>query len=336
MTAIEFAQLIRHARRGAHGWWSGRCPAHDDESNGSLSFRDGDYTLIPNCHAGCTVDAIARAVGKTVDDFRHPRPGWRRPRAEPRAIAAAYDYESETGAVLYQAVRLEPKAFYQRMPHPTTDGAWLNGLGAGWYADAGHGASKRVGEDRTTPIPGAIWSDGVSRRVLYRLPDLLALKPKVLFIVEGEKDADRLWALGLPATTSVAGAGKWKPHAAEYAAQVRAIGPECVVLIPDYDDPGRRHMRDVGVSLHAVGIAVRWLDLPDVPAHEDVSWWLDHGGDPAQFVALADQAPSAPAAEPTPAPTASGEPEASGPVDAEDDLRPTLPADPGDLTPIGE
>jgi hypothetical protein len=271
MTAVEFANLVKNPRRRVDGiWWAAVCPAHDDH-RASLSFRDGDERLIPKCHAGCTREQIAAAVGLSVADFFRDAPDRRTP---PHGrIVATYDYDDETGALLYQAVRLDPKAFYQRMPHPTTDEAWLNGTSAGWYVDGGHSAWKRVGADRTTPVLGALWSDGAIRRVLYRLPALLILKPKVLFVVEGEKDADALWALGLGATTSVAGAGKWKPHAAEYAAQVRTIGSPLVVLIPDNDDAGRQHMADVKASLEALGIATRQLDLP-VPRKGDASDWI--------------------------------------------------------------
>ena len=53
-------------------------------------------------------------------------------------------------------------------------------------------------------------SGGV-RRVPYRLPELIeALANEYLIvIVEGEKDAENLRALGVPATTNCGGANKW-------------------------------------------------------------------------------------------------------------------------------
>ena len=54
MTAAErIAFALGRARRSAGGWWSCRCPAHDDRSP-SLSIRDGDQqALIVKCFAGC-------------------------------------------------------------------------------------------------------------------------------------------------------------------------------------------------------------------------------------------------------------------------------------------
>jgi hypothetical protein len=94
-------------------------------------------------------------------------------------IVATYRYRDEGGAVLSEVVRFEPKNFRQRRPDPNRLGEW-------------------------------IWSKG-ERKVPYRLPDLieqLALRRTIL-IVEGEKDVDNLWRIGVPATCNAGGAGKW-------------------------------------------------------------------------------------------------------------------------------
>lgn len=53
-----------------------------------------------------------------------------------------------------------------------------------------------------------------TRQVPYRLPELVAAPlSSAIYIVEGEKDADRLAALGLVATCNAGGAGKWKSSA---------------------------------------------------------------------------------------------------------------------------
>jgi hypothetical protein len=154
-------------------------------------------------------------------------------------IVAEYDYKDEGGRLLYQVVRYAPKDFKQRRRD-----------GNGW-----------------------VWGLGNVRRVLYRLPDLQG--KLTVFVTEGEKDADALHAIGLPATTSPAGAGKWR---GEYAGQLKAAAVDRVVILPDADDAGRQHADIVSQSCHSAGLAVKVITLPNLPPKGDVSDWLAAGG----------------------------------------------------------
>lgn len=159
-------------------------------------------------------------------------------------IVATYPYHDEGGAHLYDVVRFAPKDFRQRR----ADGVWkMNGV----------------------------------RRVLYRLPELQG--QTIAYVVEGEKDADRLRAIGLPGTTNAAGAGKWRQ---EYTAQLQAASVESVVILPDNDDPGRQHAAMVAASCHAAGLKVKIIALPDLPDKGDVSDWLDAGHSKDELIAL--------------------------------------------------
>ena len=124
------------------------------------------------------------------------------------------------------------------------------------------------------------------RKVLYRLPELLAADPtQTVFVVEGEKDADRLAGLGLVATTNVGGAGKWKP---EYSEALRGRN---VVILRDNDEAGRLHAEKVSTDLQGVAASVKVLLLPDLPEKGDVSDWLDAGGSAEKLLALVEQTP---------------------------------------------
>jgi hypothetical protein len=83
--------------------------------------------------------------------------------------------------------------------------------------------------------------------------------------VEGEKDVDHLMGLGLVATTSPMGAGKWRDHYSE------SLRGKAVVLIPDNDQPGRDHMNKVAEGLVGIAASIRWLDLPDLPPGGDAT-----------------------------------------------------------------
>lgn len=114
-----------------------------------------------------------------------------------------------------------------------------------------------------------VWSmDGV-RRVLFGLPHLIEVTE--VFVVEGEKDVIALRGLGLAATTNPGGAGQWRP---DYAAQLQAAGALRVHVIPDNDTPGQTHAVAVARSCHAVGLQVKVVTLPDLPAKGDVSDYL--------------------------------------------------------------
>lgn len=233
-----------------------RCPAHEDRQ-ASLSVTEGhDGKVLLRCHAGCPTPAIVGALGLDMRDlFATPDSA---PRA-PRTIAATYPYRDEAGALLFEVVRFCPKDFRQRRP----DGA------GGWH-----------------------WNLENTRRVVYRLPELQ--RQRNVIVAEGEKDADRLAALGLPATTSPAGAGKWSP---DYSAQLVAAGAQRIAILPDHDAAGDAHARDVARSCLAAGLTVRVVRLDGLPPKGDVSDWLDMPGHDAGALRAALNAAPALAAD---------------------------------------
>lgn len=231
----EILSRLEGVTKTASGW-SARCPAHDDNT-ASLSIAIGDdgRTLLHD-HAGCEPDAILAVVNMTLADLMPKENGKARGR-----IVAEYDYRDESGKLLYQSVRFEPKGFGQRTPQD----------GGGWS-----------------------WKRNGVRYVLYRLPELLATEPSTtIFIPEGEKDCLELVKRGLNATCNVGGALKWRkeysPHLAEHA----------VVVLADNDDKGREHAAAVANSVKAAGApSVKVVDLPGLKPKGDVSDWLADGG----------------------------------------------------------
>lgn len=169
----------------------------------------------------------------------------RRPTFEER-IETVYRYEDAAGVHLYDVVRLRnPKDFRQR-------------------------------------APGGSWSTKGIRRVLYRLPELAAAdKGALVFIVEGEKDVDRLRAAGLLATSSPEGAGKWRDDFGDSLKQCR------VAIIPDNDEYGEKHAEAVLASLQRRGIVSAILRLEGLPHKGDVSDWLAAGGTTEKLVEAA-------------------------------------------------
>ncbi|MDI6449474.1 DUF927 domain-containing protein [Anaerobaca lacustris] len=168
-----------------------------------------------------------------------------------REITQVYDYSDESGELLFQVVRYAPKGFRQR--RPDDKGGW-------------------------------IWNLNNTRRVLYRLPELLkATMQDWVFVVEGEKDCDHLCGEGFDATCSPMGAAKWRKEYNEF------FKGRLVAIIPDNDLAGRKHAQQVAESLSSVAGEVRIVELPDLQTGGDVSDWLDNGGTKEQLLNLVDQ-----------------------------------------------
>jgi len=74
--------------KGGQGQWTALCPAHQDTRN-SLSISTGqDGRILFHCHAGCSVEAIAGALGLSVKDLFEDKS-----RSKPQ-IEAVYTYPS--------------------------------------------------------------------------------------------------------------------------------------------------------------------------------------------------------------------------------------------------
>lgn len=125
-----------------------------------------------------------------------------------------------------------------------------------------------------------------ARTVLYRLPDLVAADPnQLVFVTEGEKDADRLAGLGLVATNNPGGCRLgWKEDYND------SLQDRRVVILADNDRPGARHSERIERALIGVARAVVVVKLPGLKRAEDVSDWLDfRQGTPARLVELAER-----------------------------------------------
>ena len=152
-------------------------------------------------------------------------------------VTQTYPYHDASGALVYEVVRMEPKSFRQRHK---VNGEW-------------------------------VWNMKGVRRVLFNSP-LLKDKPDwPVLVVEGEKDCLRVVASGLPVVpvTCSGGAGKWRD---EYSARLTG---RRVAILPDNDEKGQQHARDVVGSLIMWGVeSVRVVYLP-----------VKHGGDVSDYLA---------------------------------------------------
>jgi putative DNA primase/helicase len=230
--------------------YSVRCPLHDDK-NASASVNDGDIGVQVHCFV-CGKERTAEVIAAVGLTFKDLM--YSSNGNGHRAVVTSYPYHDENGTPLYYIKRTQPKGFFAEKP------------------------------DGTKSIKGA-------RRVLYRLPELLAADVEtVVYLCEGEKDADRLASLGLLATTTTFGSKA--PWLDEYGEVLRG---RHIVIPRDHDEPGVAYAEDRARHLHGIAASVKIVHLydgPIPPKHgKDISDWLNEGHDVEELVRLEEAAP---------------------------------------------
>lgn len=219
---------------GGANTFMAQCPAHADRIP-SLAISPADQ------YAGvvikCHAGCAADNVVSAIDLTMADLFDQAADKARGKTEVARYQYTDADGTVLFEKVRYVPKSFI------------------------------------ITP-PGAVRN--LAEKPLYRLPELQpAIQAgKTVYLVEGEKDADRVASMGYTATCNFDGAGKFnKPEYAEY------LRGATVVIIADNDDAGFRHADQAKALLEHAGIMVT-VKIPaqgkDVSDHLNAGLGMDH------------------------------------------------------------
>jgi putative DNA primase/helicase len=177
-------------------------------------------------------------------------------------------YHDETGVLRYEVQRYEPKTFKQRHLVP---GEWVTGkypVERTWQSKGGGALERDTGGT-------------VVRRLIYRLPEVLVAieRGEMVFVVEGEKDVDRMFKEGFTATCNSGGAGSWPT---DVTINAHFSGAR-VVIIPDNDrvvegkvPPGEKHALDVKSKLEPFASTIEIVRI--TPQYKDVSEFFDAGG----------------------------------------------------------
>ncbi len=155
---------------------------------------------------------------------------------------------------------------------------------------------KRFSQRKPDGSGGWTYKLGDVPRVLYNLPAVLQAKGegKTIYLVEGEKDADALIALGRVATTMPNGAGSWDDIHTE------ALRGAKVRICADNDTPGLDHAFEVKATLEEAGCTVQ---VYRTPVGKDIAEFLALDGDLSKMVPLntrEDADSEAPQPEPQP------------------------------------
>ena len=224
-----------------------------EEHAGTLPFKDGAQAYCHIAQGECRCGAehapsLVTLPSQPLPHARHQRHGAARLEG---TIECYYVYFGPDDKPLHRTVRFkDPKEFRQQR---YDRGSWRWGL-----AD--------------------------TKTVLYRLPQLASAPDNSLvFLCEGERDADRLTALGLIATCAPGGCS-WKEHYVDYLSRFD------IAIVADNDDAGKLRAAHLSRALLPKVRSVCVHSFDSMPKGSDISDWLDAGGTADELVAASREA----------------------------------------------
>ena len=243
----------------ASGGWMAKCPCHNDKK-ASLCVSEGEKGLLIKCMAGCETKDIVSRLGLQMHDLFYAesaapapvKPEKKKKPAAPLAVGQAY-FNAKTG----------------QNEEITAEYAYRNGLGQ-VVLKVFRTAEKSF---PVQYVQGGEWyyGRGPYGNLLYNVPGIrkAVAEKRLIYVVEGEKDAVNMLALGYTATTNLGGANKWQP---EMGNELKGAD---VVLVPDNDGPGKKSVERIAGMLQGIAERVRVIDLvqacPSLPEKGDIT-----------------------------------------------------------------
>ncbi|MBN1763868.1 MAG: AAA family ATPase [Sedimentisphaerales bacterium] len=229
-------QQLEHTPK-SKALFQAKCPCHDDyDQSLRIDYKNGQITLT--CPVGCQTDDLCRRLGLTPNDL----PG-KDPEYPHNRLISFHDYRDEFDTLLYRVLKYESDTIKH-------------------YRPDGH--------------CGFIYNlDGV-RRVPYKLPNLIKQPlDQWCFIVETEREVDRLITMKLSATCNPGGPGHWHYSYNPYFMNRK------VAILPRPHEPGRHHAQELSRQLSTFARKLRIINLNRIPEGGDVCDWImnfKHGG----------------------------------------------------------
>lgn len=279
MRLENFLEKLSGVRQGSEpDSWVALCPGHDDK-HPSLSIKlTPDETILLKCHAGCTVKQITDALGLKLGDL----------------FATKFKKTEKTtwNAWLHK----NDTQFWRNVNMPQEEKKETEQYSDSWeelvaQLEKKYGSIKNkwLYQDNSNNVIGVVlrWDkeDGKVIRPISKhekgwklgaMPNprpLFGLKKtetaETIFVVEGEKCAEKLQKMGVPCVTSSGGAQAaaktdWSP-----------LRGKLVIIIPDNDKAGKEYAEQVaklclGVGAHKVKIFDLKKHAPELPEGGDI------------------------------------------------------------------
>jgi predicted P-loop ATPase len=152
--------------------------------------------------------------------------------------------------------------------------------------DYGNGKKKSFSQSSRTEKGN--WKKGFEETyrnnlLLYRYSEVkFAIEQgKKIFFVEGESTCDALWEIGIAATTSIGGSGKYRSYS-NYLTNCPEMSGAEIILCPDRDKPGLKYMEDIAKDfpeakwLYSPPSDFYWTYLPE-SGGQDIQDWIENG-----------------------------------------------------------
>lgn len=278
--ASYYAARVPHLKQGQAAEWRGVCPIHQGTNpNFAVDPATGRWFCHSKCGAGGSIlelegalsggdfptqkAEILRLVGRIGSERRR---GGARTMGNPAKTAKPgkagagreierYQYVDRAGVCLFEVVRFETSA-----------------------------GGKTFLQCRRDHAGREIWDLKGVERVPYHLPKVL--NAKTVYLAEGERDVHTLEDWGLVASCNPGGSGSSRLYT-DWGDYFRG---RHIIILPDSDEPGRRHAAAVAAALLSVASSVRIVELPGLLEKGDVTDWREGGGTFEQFRELIDVA----------------------------------------------
>lgn len=232
MTPIEeVLDKLGETRPSGEGF-AANCPAHDDTGRHLTVSEAEDGRVLCHCHKGCSFRAILAAMDMEPKDA-FPKP---LRQGEKRQ----YKVRDHTGRVV--AI------------HHRDDSATAKGKKKGMWWSTPEGKTG-LGGLKGDSLP--LWGAEAVSSVSPETP---------IVICEGEKSAFALTYRGIPAVGTVTGASGTPAKES-----LEVLKGHSVILWPDNDELGKKHMKRIGKQLASMGVKTRLYEWGDVPEGGDAA-----------------------------------------------------------------
>jgi hypothetical protein len=234
----------RNAKKSREGYIC-KCPCHED-SKPSLSVTEtAEGRILMNCksNAGCSWDLLLKAA--QANGFLLPK----------KSNGKAYDrYEN---AVFYTFKDASGNPIARTVKKPKTDKrdkiSWIEGFDDNrWVPTLSPKGKEKI------EVP------------LYNLRSVL--DSDIVYLCEGEKDAETLIEAGFCGTTNQAGAKYWAKRLS------LPLTNKTVVICQDNDLAGKERTKTLIKALQPIVKELRLFEPPNVPEKGDITDWVEAGG----------------------------------------------------------